>query len=81
MNTHKHDHDVAYKDPVCGMSTRKAHAFLQIEYHGQPYYFCSEHCLEEFKKSPEKYIHEENHSHEQTHMEEGAKRTYHDPRV
>jgi len=38
-----------YVDPVCGMSTDDANAFIPYEQDGKTYYFCSSHCLEKFK--------------------------------
>lgn len=43
-------------DPVCGMTVdTKAH--FHIEYDGEMYYFCSEHCLHKFKENPHQYLH------------------------
>jgi uncharacterized protein len=41
-------------DPVCGMTVDKSKA-LQLEYAGRTFYFCSEHCLHEFRSDPERY--------------------------
>jgi YHS domain-containing protein len=41
-------------DPVCGMKVDKAKA-LRLEYAGRTFYFCSEHCLNEFRSDPERY--------------------------
>lgn len=46
-----------FRDPVCGMVTTDPHAYQPFEYRGKTYYFCSRHCLEAFRKSPEQYIH------------------------
>ena len=53
-------------DPVCGKKVArgkileidedKIRAELTYKYKGQPYFFCSNECLEKFKKNPEKYI-------------------------
>ncbi|KKU52041.1 MAG: hypothetical protein A3H69_04765 [Candidatus Sungbacteria bacterium RIFCSPLOWO2_02_FULL_47_9] len=40
------------KDPVCGMQTGGA---ITVEYRGNTYGFCSEHCKQQFEKSPEAY--------------------------
>ena len=50
-----HDHEPAkhYVDPVCGMSTDDADAFIPYEQDGKTYYFCSRHCLEKFKSKKE----------------------------
>jgi len=53
-------------DPVCGkevargkiheIDSEKIRAELTYKYKGKTYLFCSEECLEKFKKNPEKYI-------------------------
>lgn len=50
-----HDHEPAkrYVDPICGMSTDDADAFIPYEQDGKTYYFCSSHCLEKFKSKKE----------------------------
>ncbi len=45
-----------FTDPVCGMSTEDPNAFLSYSLEEGKYYFCSKHCLETFKKSPEKFL-------------------------
>ncbi len=45
-----------FRDPVCGMVTTDANAYLPLEYRGKTYYFCSEHCREKFRENPEKYL-------------------------
>lgn len=49
------DADSAVMDPVCGMKIKKSDAKANYEYKGNSYYFCSEECLEKFKKNPEQY--------------------------
>ncbi|MCP8304645.1 MAG: YHS domain-containing protein [archaeon] len=51
------------KDPVCGMDVDEKKAKYKTEYlsdegetYFKTYYFCSEHCKEEFEKDPKKYI-------------------------
>jgi Cu+-exporting ATPase len=44
------------KDPVCGMSVDPEISELRYEYKGVTYFFCSQHCLEKFRKEPEKYL-------------------------
>ena len=47
------------KDPVCGMDVdaREAKATgLKSEYRGKTYYFCSEHCKQDFDKDPARYL-------------------------
>ena len=41
-------------DPVCDMEFKKENA-IHAEYEGKTYYFCSEHCKEQFLKDPQKY--------------------------
>lgn len=50
---HQHDHEAQkkrYIDPICGMSTDDAEAFIAYEHDGETDYFCSSHCLEKFKQ-------------------------------
>jgi len=47
------------KDPVCGMTATKEIAY---DYRGQIVYFCSDFCKNEFKNSPEKFLHEREFS-------------------
>lgn len=49
------------KDPVCGMEIDPKEAAGTSEYHGQTYYFCSEHCKKAFDKEPEKYVSPDHH--------------------
>jgi len=44
------------KDPVCGMTVKKADAKWTSDYKGTIYYFCSEGCKAEFAKNPDKYL-------------------------
>jgi len=44
-------------DPVCGMEVDNKSKFKTL-YKGKVYYFCSENCLNLFKKDPEKYLRE-----------------------
>lgn len=46
------------KDLVCGMTVDPESAAYHHEYKGKTYFFCSGHCLEKFRKDPEKYISE-----------------------
>lgn len=41
------------KDPVCGM---RATDDITLEYQGEMYAFCSDHCRQQFQKEPEIYI-------------------------
>ncbi len=44
------------KDPVCGMSIKKAEAKASFEYKGTTYYFCHPGCKDKFAQDPEKYL-------------------------
>jgi len=46
------------KDVVCGMTVDENTPVATIEFEGKKYYFCSQQCVEEFKKNPEKYVEE-----------------------
>ena len=48
------EHEVL--DPVCGMMILPADAAGQTEHNGQTYYFCTEWCLEQFKKDPAQFL-------------------------
>lgn len=41
-------------DPVCGMEASAD--LFKADHKGKSYYFCSDHCQEQFKKDPEAYI-------------------------
>ena len=43
-------------DPVCGMSVRPASAAGSFEHKGETYYFCSTHCLQQFRENPEQFL-------------------------
>lgn len=53
---HYHSRQDIFTDPVCGMSTEDPNAFFPYVFEGKNYFFCSGHCLEIFKKSPEKFL-------------------------
>ncbi|MEW6519847.1 MAG: heavy metal translocating P-type ATPase [Thermodesulfobacteriota bacterium] len=40
---------------MCGMSTDREDAFIQVDHQGRPYYFCSDHCLQKFRGNPGAY--------------------------
>lgn len=44
------------KDPVCGMAIDRHNPPARMEYRGRTYLFCSEDCLRQFKKHPERYV-------------------------
>jgi P-type Cu+ transporter len=43
-------------DPICGMEVEPSNAAGKHVYDGQPYYFCSNHCLAKFKADPENFL-------------------------
>ena len=43
-------------DPVCGMKVDPESAAGSVQHNGTKYYFCSKHCLEQFKADPDKYL-------------------------
>ena len=47
------------RDPVCGMEVDPAEADVQTVFEGRSYYFCSEECLSEFEREPQKYVREQ----------------------
>lgn len=55
VHEEKH-HETAIKDLVCGMTVDPESATFFHEYKGQKYFFCSEHCMEKFRKDPDRYI-------------------------
>ena len=46
------DRKKQFKDPVCGMTASDG---VTLEYNGQTYGFCSEHCKKQFENNPEAY--------------------------
>ncbi|MGD9899639.1 MAG: heavy metal translocating P-type ATPase [Calditrichaceae bacterium] len=44
-----------FKDPVCSMMVSGNSKFF-YEFADKKYYFCSEHCLREFREHPQKYL-------------------------
>jgi len=44
------------KDPVCGMDVAPEKSAGQLEYKGQIYHFCSEHCLKKFEQHPQDFL-------------------------
>lgn len=43
-------------DLVCGMSVNPESAAGSLFHNGETYYFCSLHCLEKFRKSPQEFL-------------------------
>ncbi|MFO1520114.1 MAG: heavy metal translocating P-type ATPase [bacterium] len=50
------ENEALEKDPVCWMLVNPKEAAGTHEYAGKTYYFCGLHCLEKFKKEPEKFL-------------------------
>ena len=44
----------SHKDPVCGMQVKDVS--LGADYQGKTYYFCSEHCKEQFVARPANFV-------------------------
>jgi YHS domain-containing protein len=42
-------------DPVCGMKVDKAKA-IHMDFAGDTFYFCSEHCLHAFEVGPTEHL-------------------------
>jgi len=67
----KHEVDVAHSDPagakvtdpVCGMAFIQADAAGRLEFDGQTYFFCSQHCLERFQADPSRFVGSRDDSH------------------
>ncbi|MEK7081206.1 MAG: YHS domain-containing protein [Patescibacteria group bacterium] len=43
-----------YIDPICGMEASSD--LLKANYQGESYFFCSDHCRQQFEKDPGAYI-------------------------
>ena len=43
-------------DPVCGISVDPAKAAGSASFEGRTYYFCSQHCLTDFKRNPGSFL-------------------------
>jgi P-type Cu+ transporter len=59
MSRHSHHHAIApaeVRDPVCGMTISPDEAVGQVEHKGQRHYFCSQHCLEQFRAAPDAFV-------------------------
>ncbi len=48
--------DEEARDPVCGMSVRRATAKWTTEWDGQTYFFCSERCRTRFREAPNRFL-------------------------
>ena len=44
------------KDPVCNMQVDERTAAGKSEFRGQAYYFCSEHCKQQFDRDPARFV-------------------------
>jgi YHS domain-containing protein len=53
------------KDPVCGMTFKKAEAKASFEYKGMTYYFCNQGCRDKFAQEPEKFLQKKEEKAEQ----------------
>ena len=61
MSRHDHSHAIAAPaevlDPVCGMTISPDDAVGHVDYKGQTSYFCSQSCLDQFRATPEAFLH------------------------
>lgn len=62
---------------VCGMDVSPRASGFMTEYRGQAYFFCSQSCLDEFNKDPERYLGEgvgggHDHGGHSMHMDMGC---------
>lgn len=48
-------------DPVCGMTIESAGAVGRVTHASHTYYFCSDHCVREFRNDPARYAEVERH--------------------
>jgi Cu+-exporting ATPase len=48
--------DAKTEDPVCGMDVNPSTARYKSDHAGKAHYFCSAHCLEKFRASPNSYL-------------------------
>ena len=55
-----HGQKMSFTDPVCGMSTDDAAAFISYVDDGREYYFCSDSCLNKFINSSEEFLAKES---------------------
>src|SRR6266540_529324 len=44
------------RDPVCGMNIEPQSAFAKREHMGQTFYFCSQSCVDQFDKDPNRFM-------------------------
>ncbi|MDT7040778.1 heavy metal translocating P-type ATPase [Candidatus Nitronereus thalassa] len=57
-----HADEGATKDPVCGMTVDPRTSKLTQAWSGTVFYFCSSHCLENFRSNPNSFLARENKS-------------------
>ena len=50
------DQKVAFIDPICGMTVDPEDSAGSYVFEGETYHFCSEHCLNKFKKNPAAHL-------------------------
>lgn len=44
------------RDPVCGMTVDPQTAAGWLDYQGERYYFCRQHCLDKFREQPQQFL-------------------------
>jgi heavy metal translocating P-type ATPase len=57
-------HGVAATDPVCGMAVDPAGGGPRVDYDGETFHFCSEHCRDRFASDPQTHAHPLQPGHE-----------------
>jgi len=53
---HMNSSSTLVTDPVCGMNIDPDTSVAQLEYDGETYHFCSQHCADSFAATPGKYV-------------------------
>lgn len=66
QSQHVPEADIATKDPVCGMAVNKQSQHF-AEFDGKQYWFCSNHCREEFLRDAPRYAKGEAAAHPDHH--------------
>lgn len=52
------DDEIVVCPVMVGTKMKKSKAYAKLDYKGKTYYLCCKHCVDEFKKNPEKYVKE-----------------------
>lgn len=70
--------ETAKSCPVCGPDEKMEGEGISYEYEGKMYWFCSQECLDEFKKNPEKYNKSSEKEHKHSEEESSHKDDKHE---